>query len=314
MRFLIVGVGAVGSVFLSFLSRKGYHCLGLVKKGKIIDTIQVEGIWGEFKQSVLTVDNPADVPFDPDVVILSVRSYDTRSALEGIRGIFKRGAYLLIAQNGYGNYETAVEILGEGRVILSRVIFGAKLLGVGRVRITVCADDVVIGDPSSTIDTSFLEGLATQIRDSGIPTRYDKDVYKHLTDKVIYNSALNPLGALFETTYGNLAKNPFTREVMDKVIEEAFEVIKAHSIPTFHSDAESYKKLFYEKLLPSTAQHVPSMLDDVRKGKTEIDSLNGAIVELAKRAGLSVPTNELIVKLTKAKEHFNHTRIQQGSL
>ena len=47
------------------------------------------------------------------------------------------------------------------------------------------------------------------------------------------------------------------------------------------------------------------MLEDVKRGKTEIDALNGALVELAKEKGLKVPTNEMIVKLIRAKERFN---------
>ncbi len=307
MRYLIVGVGAVGSVFLAFLSRAGYECAGLVKKGRTLESISVEGIWGSFEQRVLTVEDIKDLPFKPDVVILSVRSYDTRSALDAIKELFTTNAYLLIAQNGYGNYETAMQVLGQGRVILSRIIFGAKLLDKGRVKVTVCADDVVLGDPSHSISEEFLKALVQDINSSGIPTRYEPEVYKYLMDKVIYNCALNGLGALLETTYGSLALNPHTRELMDRIIEEAFLVFEKNRIPTFHSSAREYKELFYNRLLPPTAEHVPSMLEDIRKGRTEIDSLNGAVVELSKRVRLSAPVNEIITKLVKAKEYLYHT-------
>ncbi|RME09356.1 MAG: 2-dehydropantoate 2-reductase, partial [Aquificota bacterium] len=212
---------------------------------------------------------------------------------------------LMVAQNGYGNYEKAVDTFGRGKVILARVIFGAELLEWGRVRITVCGDDVVIGDPAGFLEEAFLRELAGIFSHAGIPTRYERDVYKYLWDKILYNCALNPLGALFETTYGKLASNPHTREIMDRILEEAFEAIKANSIPTFWNSAEEYKKHFYEKLIPPTAEHYPSMLHDVKKGRTEIEALNGALLELAGAKGIKLPVNEFVVKLIKAKEIFS---------
>ena len=305
LKFLIVGVGAIGSAYLAFLSKSGYQAVGLVKKNKKLEKIKVEGIWGEFETPVKTVDSVDKIPFTPDIIIISVKSYDTERALESVKPIVGENTYLMIAQNGYGNYEKAVERFGEGKVILSRIIFGSKVLKPGHIRITVSADDVVIGDPSGRIDEDFLKKLAETFTKAGIPTRYEREVYKYLWDKIIYNSALNPLGALFEVNYGALAENPYTRELMDRVIEEIFEVAKAGNIPSFWSSAEEYKKVFYERLVPPTAAHYPSMLEDIKKGKTEIDALNSAIVELGKRFGVPTPTNEFITKMVKAKEKFS---------
>ncbi len=308
MRILVVGVGAIGSVYLAFLTRAGHEVVGLVKKGRKIERIKVEGIWGEFEVSVRTVEDLEDLEFDPELVILSVKSYDTKGALEKIRNLVSGETYLMIAQNGYGNYEKAVEKFGEGRVILSRIIFGSEILERGRVRVTVCADDVVIGDPAGRIRKAFLVELAKIFTEAGIPTRYEREVYSYLWDKIIYNSALNPLGAILEVNYGTLAQNPYTKELMDRIIDEIFDVIRAGNIKTFWKSSEDYRKVFYEKLIPATASHYPSMLTDVRRGKTEIDSLNGAICQLGRRFGVPTPTNEFITKMVKAKELISNLK------
>ena len=302
MRVLVVGVGAIGSVYLAFLTRAGHAAAGLVKKGRRVEKIRVEGIWGDFETPVRTVEDLLELDFEPELVILSVKSYDTERALEILEGLNWEGAYLLVAQNGYGNYEKAVSVLGEGKVILARVIFGSEVLEPGHIRITVCADDVVIGDPSGRIKESLLQDLASTFTEAGIPTRFEREVYKYLWDKIIYNSALNPLGALLETNYGSLAENPYTRELMDRIIEEIFDVLKAAKIETFWKSTEDYRKVFYERLIPPTAAHYPSMLRDVKKGRTEIDSLNGAVCELGRKFGVPTPTNEFITKMVKAKE------------
>ncbi len=310
MRILVYGLGALGSAFAGFLKKSGHEVFAVGRKRLIepvkINGLKISGIWGEHKVEIKEVyENIEELPVkDFDLVILTVKSYDTERALEDLKGIsFK---YLLLAQNGYGNYEKAIAIFGREKVILSRVIFGAEIPSPGEVRITVIADDVVIGNPDGAIKEEELKTIASILNSAGIPTRYSPDVYKYLWDKILYNSALNPLGALLETNYGTLAKLPETRKTMDQIIDEIFAVCQAKGIELFHQSAEEYKKLFYEKLIPPTAEHFPSMYWDIKNGKrVEIDALNGAIVKLGREVGIPTPVNETITNLVKAKEILN---------
>jgi len=313
MRILVYGLGALGSAFAGFLKKAGHEVYAIGRK-RLINPIKesglkITGIWGEHKVDLKEVYGSInELPLkDFDLVILTVKSYDTERALEDLKKVsFK---YLLLAQNGYGNYEKATKVFGKEKVILSRVIFGAKIPEPGEVEITVIADDVVIGNPDRAIDEKELQRLAHILTEAGIPTRYSPDVYKYLWDKILYNSALNPLGALLETNYGTLAELPETRKIMDEIIEEIFKVCKAKGIELFHRSAEEYKQLFYEKLIPPTAEHFPSMYWDIKSGKrTEIDALNGAIVRLGKEVGIPTPVNETITDLIKAKEKLKLQR------
>jgi len=307
MRFLVYGLGAIGSAFAGFL-KKGGHEVYAVGRRKHVGAInesglKITGIWGEHRVRLDgAFESLEELPVKSfDVVILSVKSYDTEEALEDLKQVeFK---YILLTQNGYGNYEKAVKVFGKERVILSRVIFGAEITKPGEVKITVIADDVVIGNPDGAIDEKILRELAELINSSGIPCRYSPDVYKYLWDKILYNCALNPLGALLETNYGTLAQIGETREIMNRIIDEIFKVAEAKGVGLFWSSAEKYKEHFYKRLIPPTADHYPSMLQDIRAGKrTEIDALNGAIAKLGEELGIETPVNSLITKLVKAKE------------
>jgi len=302
MRTVIIGVGAIGSVFLAFLTRKGEEVWGITKPGREKNKIRVKGIWGEFETAVETTSSPFGIPFTPELVIISVKSFDTLKALKTAQELVGEKTLILIAQNGYGNYEKAVEMFGEDRVLLARIIFGAEIVDEHTVNVTVCADDVVIGDPSGKIERERIERVVKLFKGAGIPSRYERHVYRLLWDKIIYNCALNPLGALLETTYGNLADTPYTKEIMDNIIEEIFRIMDIYGIEASYNKADEYKKVFYEKLVPTTRDHFPSMLKDIKRGKTEIDALNGAIYNMALRKNIPVPYNEIIVKLIKAKE------------
>ena len=307
MRFLVYGLGAIGSAFAGFLKKAGHEVYAIGRKRHIEPIrergLKITGIWGEHIVKPDGVfESLEDLPVrDFDIVILSVKSYDTEKSLEELKKVNFR--FLLLTQNGYGNYEKAIEVFGKEKVILSRVIFGAEIPKGGEVKITVIADDVVIGNPDGAIDEETLRDIAKTINSAGIPCRYSPDVYKYLWDKILYNCALNPLGALLETNYGTLAELEETREIMNRIIEEIFEVAKAKGVELFWKSAEDYKKHFYEKLIPPTAGHYPSMLQDIKAGKrTEIDSLNGAIANLGRELNVETPVNELITKLIKAKE------------
>lgn len=304
MRSLIIGVGAIGSVFLAFLTKAGYDVTGFTKPGKEKSKLKVTGIWGEFEVPVKTISNEHKIFNPPDLIIITVKSYDTEKALKIAKKIAEDNTAILIAQNGYGNYEKAVEMFGKCRVLLARVIFGAKMVDGSTVCVTVCADDMVIGDPSGKMEETVIEKIVNMFKESGIPCRYDRDVYKLLWDKILYNSALNPLGALLEANYGMLADDPNTRLIMDRIIDEIFYVLKETGIEINWKSADDYKSAFYGKMIPPTREHFPSMLDDIKKGKTEIDSLNGAICKLALSLGKRVPFNECITALIKAKESF----------
>ena len=106
-----------------------------------------------------------------------------------------------------------------------------------------------------------------------------------------------------ETNYGTLAGMEETKTLMEQVIDEIFKVARAKGIKLFWKNPEEYKRFFFEKLIPPTAEHYPSMLWDIRNGKkTEIDALNGAIVKLGEEVGVPTPVNGVITQLVKAKE------------
>ncbi|WP_297492674.1 2-dehydropantoate 2-reductase [Persephonella sp.] len=308
MNIAVVGLGALGIAFATFLKNSGITVFGITKEKYLKNfeknTVRVKGIWGDHTANLDGIySDPSQIKENINLVILTVKSYDTEKALNQIKPIVGKETLILIAQNGYGNYEKAVEIFGKDKVLLSRVIFGSKIVDKNSVEITVSADDVRIGDPSKTIPEKKVLNIVETIRKSGIPASFAPDVYQILWDKILYNCALNPLGALLECSYGDLAENKYTRQIMENIIKEIFLVTKANDIKLRWENSEEYIKHFYQNLIPPTKKHFPSMFYDLKSGKkTEIDALNGAIIKLAQKKGIKAQTNETITLLIKFKE------------
>ncbi|MCX8033975.1 MAG: ketopantoate reductase family protein [Thermodesulfovibrio sp.] len=313
MKILVFGLGALGTVFATSLKASGNTIFAITKE-KYIDKLKdrflkIKGLFGNkqaFIDDIFTnSESVNDRDLDLDLIIVSVKSYDTENAVKQIKPLLRKNTLVLLAQNGFGNYEIASSIIGKERIILSRIIFGAKIIKTGFAEVTVSADDIVIGQPDNLISIEKLQKIADVFNKSGLSTRVSQDVYTILWDKIIYNSALNPLGAIIECTYGSLAENEETRNIMNNIIEEIFSVADAHKIKLNWENYKRYLEYFYEKLVPPTASHFPSMYYDIKQGKkTEIDSLNGAIVTLAKKLNISVPVNETITNIIKVMENL----------
>jgi len=309
MNILICGMGALGTVFGVFLKEAGHAVFGLAKERHLPDLqgrkLQVTGIWGEHSATFDGIASSGDefcgTKFD--LIVLTVKSYDTAEAISLAKPLVGERTLVMAAQNGYGNYETVAAAVGKEHSLLARVIFGAKLLAPGSAEVTVIADAVRLGQPDMAVPEARVREVAAAINASGIPTEYAGNITAVLWDKILYNAALNPPGALLECTYGQLAENDQSRLLMDRIIDEIFLVATALGIPLNWSSADDYRRHFYTRLVPPTAAHYPSMYHDVKAGKRlEIEALNGAIVRLGSENGIETPVNKTITELVRAKE------------
>jgi 2-dehydropantoate 2-reductase len=306
---LVTGLGALGTVFATLLKKAGCSVFALTKDKYLsalsYRRVRVTGIWGEHEAVLDGIYSSID-PLRKekiDFIILTVKSYDTAAAIEQVKPLVGEDTLVIIAQNGYGNHETVSTGVGKERTLLARIIFGVKLHAPGQAEVTVIADDVRIGQPHCAVDRNRVQEVAAGLSAAGISTLYAANVYAILWDKILYNAALNPLGAVLECTYGRLAENAETRQIMNAIIDEIFRVVQAHGMPLNWKSAEEYRKHFYTNLVPPTAKHFPSMYYDIKAYKRlEIDALNGAIVKLAREKGIRVPVNETITGLLRAKE------------
>lgn len=309
MNILIVGLGALGTVHAGLLKQAGHRVQALIKgphRDTLRDrTVRVTGIWGDHA-AVLDGLHSASGPLQGeafDLIILTVKSYDTAAAIAQVSPLVGNDTLVLVAQNGYGNYETVAAAVGRAHTLLSRVIFGAKRLAPGRAEVTVIADATRIGQPDRAVAWERIQAVAEAVNGAGIPAAAAENITALLWDKILYNCALNPLGALLECTYGQLAERAATRRLMEAIIGEIFLTAAAQAIPLHWQTADDYLHHFYSRLVPPTAGHYPSMYYDLKAGKRlEIDALNGAIVRLAKQQGRAAPVNEAVTCLMKAKE------------
>jgi 2-dehydropantoate 2-reductase len=211
----------------------------------------------------------------------------------------------VLCQNGWGNAEVFTTFFEREQVYNARIITGFQRPNNHTVVITVHADAIRVGNLFG-YSSSCAEQLCKSITEGGIPCVVTDEIEKYLWAKMLYNCALNPLGALLDVPYGVLAENESTRHIMCHIVQEVFTVMTAADYETHFQTAAAFLNVFYDKLVPDTAEHRSSTLQDIKAGRqTEIEALNGAVIKLARKHGIDVPYNSVVFHLVKSLEARN---------
>jgi 2-dehydropantoate 2-reductase len=268
----------------------------------------VEGLWGEHRITGLgLVARTEELVGSFDAVLLTVKSYDTAAMLAAIAPVVATDGCVISLQNGLGNVEQVVAAVGAERALGGRVIFGAVIRRPGVARVTVFADPIALGAAVAGCGAAEERARAWTARfaAAGIPTELTASLHAHLWTKMFYNAALNPLGALLGLPYGALAADPDGCALMDAVIDECFAVAGVRGVEPLVASADAYRDLFYRRLVPSTAHHRSSMLQDLERGRrTEIEAINGCVWRYGREAGIPTPVNATMTRLIRFRERI----------
>ncbi|HKA28194.1 MAG TPA: ketopantoate reductase family protein [Candidatus Binatia bacterium] len=306
---LIAGAGALGSVIGGLLAARGWP-VTLLGRREHLDVVhrrglRIEGLFGEHHVGGLAcVSDASALRGEFSTILLTVKSWDTDATVRAVAPLLAPAGHVVSMQNGLGNLERIAAVVGDARVLGARVIFGAEVVDPGRARVTVVAAPVLVGspDPSDGPRAAAAARWADELAAAGIPSQATAELMAELWAKVFYNAALNPVGALLGVQYGDLPADPDARTIMDDAIREAFAVARAAGIRVAWPDADAYLALFYDRLVPATARHRSSMLQDLERGRpTEIDAINGYVAARGEALGVPAPVNATLTRMIRAR-------------
>jgi 2-dehydropantoate 2-reductase len=193
-------------------------------------------------------------------------------------------------QNGLGNDTKLASILGNHRVLQGVTTLGATLNAPG---------EVCLGGegPVSLTPHPRLSPAEKMMREAGFEVSVVKNIQSLIWGKLVVSSALNPLTALLRVNNGELLERPEAMALMGELARETAAVAKKLGILLPFKIPEKA----VEEVAKKTAENLSSMLQDILRGApTEIDAINGAVVQLAEMKALQVPVNRIIWALIKA--------------
>ncbi|MCG7854898.1 MAG: 2-dehydropantoate 2-reductase, partial [Methanoregulaceae archaeon] len=299
MNILVLGAGAVGLPVAARLSKvAGVYAVCRASHADAIRNsgFRLSGLWGDHTVRFPCGEEPPDR--DWDYIFITAKSIDTREVCRTFADTIE-GRDVVSLQNGIGNEEIISAY--TDRVIGGMIITGFAWKGPGAVHVTVEGGVMKLGRFPTGPDPAVAD-LVSLVRDAGIPVEESPDIRSELWAKTLYNSALNPVGALMGVAYGQLT-SPHTWNIIRCITHEAFAVATAEGASFPWKTAEEYLSHLHDVQVPATAEHRSSMLQDLERGRsTEIGFLNGAVVERGALHGIPTPCNQCITGLIRFRE------------
>ncbi|WP_322041857.1 2-dehydropantoate 2-reductase [Paraburkholderia sp. J67] len=300
MKVAIMGAGAVGCYYGGMLARAGHEVV-LIGRPQHVEAIGRDGLRLEtqtFDERIgaphLRASTEASAVAGAQLVLFCVKSTDTISAGASIAPHLPADALILTLQNGVDNAERLRTAVTQD-VAAAVVYVASEMAGPGHVRHNGRGELVIEPSRSS-------EAVAQALIAAGVPTEISANVRGALWAKLILNCAYNALSAIAQLPYGRLVQGVGVREAMRDVVSECKAVAQADGVTLPPEVDEAVRRIAetMQEQYSSTAQ-------DLARGKrSEIDHLNGYVVQRGAALGIATPANRLlhtVVKLIEDKAH-----------
>lgn len=311
-KIAVVGAGAIGSIVGGLLAKAGED-VTLIGRKTHVDNINrhgltIDGIMGEMKIDVIAKES---LDFEPDIVILSVKTQDVKIAAQEIKSHVSKST-IITMQNGVESDKIAADILGENNILSCVVLFGGTFIEPGKVTLTNYnkKGSLVIGQAFG--DKSDKIEMVTAILNKALPAVKTSDIHGAHWTKLILNQ-VNAIPAVTGLSMQEVSKNRKLVKLQILLMREGLHVIEKSGvklcslpgIPIFIIKFMINFPLIFS--LPFFAMQskvlgdipVPgSILQSIMRSETtEIDYLNGEIINLGKNLNISTPYNSAIVDL-----------------
>ena len=303
MKIVIVGAGAMGSVYAALLADSGNEVWAIDLWQEHLDAIndhglQVSGASGERTvRNIQTSTRAADAG-PCDLVVIATKASAVGAAARSLASNLTDDTLVLTIQNGLGAGERISQNLDSANILLGVAGgFGASVPEPGHVHHNGM-ELIRLGEMQGGI-SERLERVAKVWQDAGFNVKTFADINQLIWEKFICNVALSGAAAAFDRTLGEVMDDPVTWEIAKKLGLEAYRIGKAKGIHFSFDDPVQYISDFGSKMPKAK----PSMLLDLMaKRRTEIDAINGMVPVVAKEQGLDAPYNEAITAVIKTKE------------
>lgn len=298
MRIAVIGAGALGCLFGGTLAADGHDVWLLHHRQTAVDVLNRDGIRIGGDDGDLTVSVPASTDAGDvgkaDLVLVFVKAQQTIDALEQHASCIGPETILLSLQNGLRHYDQLVDVVGTERALAGVTYQGARVERPGQITQTASGRSVLGGT-----DTGIAREVVRVLADAGLPAERVDDPTRAIWAKQLVSLPVKPVAALTRLPNGQLVAADGPRTVMERIVREAERVAAATGIDLPHADP-------MERVVEtcrSGPTHRSSMLQDVlEERKTEIDEINGALVEIACQEDVDVPVNALVTQLVRGLE------------
>ncbi len=299
MKCVIFGAGAIGSLVAGLLYKAGLD-ISMIGRPSHVEAINENGLKIEGAVQT-TVNVPAYSTHngmkDVDLIVMTVKSYDTRMAMEECKNLLKSRTRVLSLQNGIGNEDIVSEYTRH--VVGGCTNNGVVFLENGRI-VYNSPGTTSIGNYHSHNDEIVYE-IREAFERSGLQCTVSDNIKDEIFEKFLVNVGINALASIAGVKNGELLRNEELRAIFLELVNEATQVGRAKR---FSCPDDAVSNVI--KTVEMVSENTNSMLQDLRKGKrTEVAYFNGKVVEYGRETGVHTPYNIFVTNIIKFIEKRN---------
>ena len=296
------GAGAMGGIFGGRLSRAGNDVTLVDVAMPAIEAINAHGLRIEAKDGststyeVRATAEPSEIG-PVDLIMNFVKCYHTHAAIGAAAPMIGPETAILTLQNGWGNAQKIGDLVGHERVLVGLTYHSGTLLGPGHVK-HPGTGVTYVGEVGGEM-TPRLQAVASALGAAGFEVTKSASILTEVWKKLCLNVCTLPTAALLRFFAHQLVEHPAAMAEMQALLQEVVAVAHAQDIPLDYDERWASITGLLEKAIGGKA----SMLQDVEAlRRTEIDVINGAIVEAGARLGVPTPHNQAMVNMIRALE------------
>lgn len=295
MKIVMMGSGGVGGFFgaklaqagcdVTFVAR-GAHLAAMRENGLLIES---EARGDTHLRKVQVTDEPASVG-RADLVIISVKLWDTEAAAEQIRPIVGPDTGVLSLQNGVIKDIVLRGKFGEKAVMGGVAYVGSHIGRPGVIHQIGTMQRIVVGeyDKRKSARAQYIHEAFDR---AGVTSELSGDIRRSIWEKYVFLVGLSAVTTAMRTTLGPVLANERSLDFMLQIMQEVVRVGRAHGVDLPVDFAEN--RLAFAHTLPADMD--ASMHHDLKNGnRIEVDWLSGGVVKLGKEKGVPTPANDAI--------------------
>jgi len=300
LNITILGAGAMGSLFGGYLSKNNRVWL--------VD-INAERVARINEQGVKIREKDGDAVFHPaavtntlglgemDLIIVFVKAMFTVQALKNNRHLIGKDTYLMTLQNGTGHEEKLLRFADKKHVVIGSTQHNSSIITDGYVH-HGGGGETYIGVLEG--EACQVQALAENLTSCGFPCACSENVKKQIWSKLFINTAASSLTGILQVPLGFILDDPDAHFLMEQLVHEAVVVANAEGFAQF-DEAEVVAGIC--EVLRNARDGYTSIYADIKAGaRSEVDTISGSVVEIAKRLAIDVPYHRMVVALVHAME------------
>lgn len=292
---LIVGLGAIGSIYAKIFKDSEFINLKILVDDKRFSRYQEEGRVINSIRYDFSYVLPNKTDFVADLIIIATKNSGFQFALENIKNFIGKNTVIISLMNGIESEERLKGKYPSANILKSFYVGGASMRQGNSITYHNIGDIVLGAENNEQNDA--LKKVTELFRMCNISHKISNNIDYELWKKLMLNVGVNQVSGAYKADYGKIKNSPELLSKIKKLMEEVVKISVALGINLKHEDLNSA----FDVILNQNDNAQTSMLQDVFSGhKTEVELFAGTIIELGKKFNIDTPENKKIYNILKS--------------